>query len=84
MSEHKNFLISKMKFVHLVRKIMQKYLNENLRIQSVVLNALQEIVKTFLSLFFFSMCIILSHYFTIADQYAMTNRLIIHVKRVII
>ena len=67
MSEHENFLIPKMKFARLVRKIMQKYLNENLRIQSAVLNALQKIVKIFLSSFFFNMYIILSHYFTIAD-----------------
>ena len=32
MPEHENFLISKMKFACFVRKIMQKYLNENLRI----------------------------------------------------
>ena len=32
MFEHKDFLISKMRFVHFVREIMQKYLNENLRI----------------------------------------------------
>ena len=84
MSEHEDFLISKMKFAHLVRKIMQKYSNENLRIQSAVLNALQKIVKMFFFSFFFNMCIIFSHYFTIVDQYAVTNRLIIHVKRVII
>ena len=84
MSEHENFLISKMKFARLVRKIMQKYSNENLRIQSAVLNVLQKIVKTFLFSLFFNMCIIFSHYFTIVDQYAMTNRLIIHVKHVII
>ena len=73
-----------MRFVHFVREIMQKYSNENLRIQFAALNALQKVVKTFFSSFFFNMCIILSHYFIIADQYAMTNRLIIHVKRVII
>ena len=84
MFEHENFLISKMKFARFVRKIMQKYLNENLRIQSAVLNALQKIVKTFLSSFFFNMCIIFLHYFIIIDQYAVTNRLTIHVKRVII
>ena len=84
MSEHEDFLISKMRFVRFVREIMQKYLNENLRIQSAVLSALQKTVKTFLSSLFFNMCIIFSHYFTIADQYAMTNRLIIYVKRVII
>ena len=84
MFEHEDFLISKMRFICLVRKIMQKYSNENLRIQFAALNALQKIVKTFFSSFFFNMCIIFSHYFTIVDQYAMTNRLIIHVKRVII
>ena len=84
MFEHENFLISKMRFARLIQEIIQKYLNGNLRIQSAVLSALQETVKTFLSSFFFNMCIILSHYFIIADQYAMTNRLIIHAKRVII
>ena len=63
---------------------MQKYFNENLRIQFTALNILQEAVKTFFSSFFFSICIILSHYFTIVDQFAVTNRLIIYVKRVII
>ena len=61
MFEHEDFLISKMKFIYLVREIMQKYLNENLRIQSAVLNVLQKIVKTFLSSFFFNMCIFFSH-----------------------
>ena len=84
MSEHEDFLISKMKFIHLVRKIMQKYSNEDLRIQFTALSALQKIMKTFFSLFFFNMCIIFSYYFTIVDQYAVTNRLTIHVKRVII
>ena len=84
MFEHENFLILKMKFACLVQKIMQKYLNEDLRIQFAILNVLQKIVKTFLFSLFFSMCIILSYYFIIIDQYAMTNRLIIHVKRVII
>ena len=84
MFEYEDFLISKMKFARFVREIIQKYLNENLRIQSAVLNALQKIVKTFFSSLFFNICIIFSHYFTIVDQYAMTNRLIIHVKRVII
>ena len=40
MFEYEDFLISKMKFARLVRKIMQKYLNENLRIQSAVLSTL--------------------------------------------
>ena len=84
MFEHENFLILKIKFVHLVQKIMQKYSNENLRIQSAALNVLQKIIKTFFSSFFFSMGIIFSHYFIIVDQYAVTNRLIIHIKRVII
>ena len=55
-----------------------------MRIQFAALNVLQEIIKTFLSSFFFNIYIIFSHYFIIADQYAVTNRLIIHVKRVII
>ena len=84
MSEHEDFLISKIKFARFVREIMQKYLNENLRIQFAALNALQKIIKTFLSSLFFNMYIILSHYFIIVDQYAVTNRLIIYVKRVII
>ena len=84
MSKHEDYLISKMRFVHFVRKIMQKYSNENLRIQSAALNALQEIMKMFFFSLFFNICIILSHYFTIADQYAVMNRLIIHIKRVII
>ena len=84
MSEHEDFLISKMRFARFVRKIMQKYSNGNLRIQFAALNALQKVVKTFLSSLFFNMCIIFSHYFTIIDQYAVTNRLIIHVKHVII
>ena len=84
MPEHENFLISKIRFVRLIHEIMQKYFNGNLRIQFVVLNVLQEIMKTFLSLFFFSICIILSYYFIIADQFAVTNRLIIHIKHVII
>ena len=84
MFEHEDFLISKIKFARFVREIMQKYSNENLRIQFAVLNVLQKIVKTFFSSLFFNMCIIFSHYFIIADQYAVTNRLTIHVKHVII
>ena len=67
MFEYKNFLISKIKFIHFVREIMQKYLNENLCIQFVILNVLQKIIKMFFFSFFFNMCIIFSHYFTIAD-----------------
>ena len=40
MFEHKNFLIFRIKFACLIREIMQKYFNENLRIQSAVLNVL--------------------------------------------
>ena len=32
MFDHENFLILKIKFIRLIRKIMQKYFNENLRI----------------------------------------------------
>ena len=81
---YENFLILKMRFVRLMRKIMQKYFNENLRIQFNVLSILQKIVKMFLFFIFVNMCIIFSHYFTIVNFFAMINRLIIHIKRVII
>ena len=84
MFDHENFLISKMKFIHLMREIMQKYFNENLRIQFNALNVLQKIVKVFLLFIFVNICIILSHYFTIVNFLAVINRLIIHVKRVIV
>ena len=84
MFDHKNFLILKIRFIRLMLEIMQKYFNENLRIQFNVLNVLQKIVKIFLFFCFVNMCIILSHYFTIVNFLAITNRLIIHVKRVII
>ena len=84
MPDHENFLILKIKFIRLMRKVMQKYFNENLRIQFNALNALQKIVKTFLSFVFVNIYIILSYYFTIVNSFAMTNCLIIHVKRVIV
>ena len=58
MFEHEDFLISKIRFARFIRKIMQKYSNENLRIQFVVLNALQEIVKTFFFFHFSSIYIL--------------------------
>ena len=82
--DHENLLILKIKFVYLMQKIMQKYFNKNLRIQFNVLNVLQKIIKMFLSSVFVNIYIILSHYFTIVNFLAMTNRLIIHVKRVIV
>ena len=84
MFDHENFLILKMKFVRLMREVMQKYFNENLRIQFNVLNALQKIIKMFFFSVFVNICIILSHYFIIVNFLAMTNCLIIHVKRVIV
>ena len=67
MFDYKNFLISKTRFDHLIRKIMKQYFNDELKIQFIVLSALQKTVKIFFSLIFASMCIVLSHYHTIAD-----------------
>ena len=64
MFKHENFLISKMKFVRLIYKIMQKYFNENLRIQSAVLNVLQKIMK----MFFFYFSLICALFFRIILQ----------------
>ena len=67
MSDYENFLISKTRFNRLMRKIMQQYFNDELKIQFIVLNALQKTVKTFLFLIFTNMCIILLHYYINVD-----------------